>query len=729
MFNADKPIVASKEDLLGRSHFASSLSQAVLSFKQKDSLTIGLFGKWGSGKTSIINMFENELHLHEYSSCDERPIIIKFNPWNFSDQNQLIEQFFLALSNGLNLDNIKETLNQFSKGLEKVGQVFDIAKYIPVIAPVAQIVAPLIHDYAKVLKGSEEGKDLQKIKKGISDELLKINTKLIIIIDDIDRLNNLEIRQIFQLVKSLADFPNTVYLLPFDREVIIDALKDIQKGDGNEYLEKIIQIPIKIPNINIGKVHQFLFSKIGQIIFNYPENRFDIEYWSKIFGICVKPFISNLRDVNRLINIFSFKYDLVKDEVNVTDLIALSSLQVFAPEIHSWIESNKNGIVGGTNYSLGRSMNDQNQEKELLIEKVKHFTNLDPHLVIGILGVLFPAINQKVNFSYHHVTDKDLLRMQRVACLEKFDTYFSLSLDNIQISRREIEDIIFNYSSEQFVNKLKELNEKDMVINFLTELQSQIERLPIDRIPILLQAMINTSDILTGVQIKVIFEVSASRFALFIIRDLLKRYSDKTDRYNALIKAITDAPEEGISACAYLLNTIELTHGRLAASSSNPEEQLIDVNHLIEIEKLIVDKIVALSTRQNLLDLKGFRIIFYIWYCFDESNSKKYIQKMLFENNINVVKFIASNAQQWTSSDPENPIGWNFKSSDIEKFIQSDDVIDKISDLKKTTEFSQLDLWMQRRAVAFILWSEIKDVSESVNMSDVDNELISWQVT
>ncbi|OGO81269.1 MAG: hypothetical protein A2Y21_10735 [Clostridiales bacterium GWC2_40_7] len=190
MFNSDKPIVASDEDLLGRRHFASALSRAVLSFKQKDSLTIGLFGKWGSGKTSIINMFENELHLYEYSSYDEQPIIIKFNPWNFSDQNQLIKQFFLALSSGLDLGNIKETLKQLSTGIEKVGQVADIAKFIPIIAPVAQVVAPLLHDYAKVLKGSDEETDLQKIKNKISNELLKINTKLIIIIDDIDRLVN-----------------------------------------------------------------------------------------------------------------------------------------------------------------------------------------------------------------------------------------------------------------------------------------------------------------------------------------------------------------------------------------------------------------------------------------------------------------------------------------------------------------------------------------------------------
>ena len=95
MFKPDQPISSHEEDILGRAPFAQSLADAILRYKEKDSIVIGLFGAWGSGKTSISNMaLERIDSVSENKTDDEKPIVIRFNPWNFSDQNQLITQFF-----------------------------------------------------------------------------------------------------------------------------------------------------------------------------------------------------------------------------------------------------------------------------------------------------------------------------------------------------------------------------------------------------------------------------------------------------------------------------------------------------------------------------------------------------------------------------------------------------------------------------------------------------------
>ena len=96
--------------------------------------------------------------------------------------------------------------------------------------------------------------------------LTELPYKIIIVVDDIDRLNNTEIRQIFQLVKALADFPNTVYLLAFDKEVILRALAKVQGGPGLEYLEKVIQVPFEIPPISRAELENLFFSKLDEII-------------------------------------------------------------------------------------------------------------------------------------------------------------------------------------------------------------------------------------------------------------------------------------------------------------------------------------------------------------------------------------------------------------------------------------------------------------------------------
>ena len=95
MVKADSPIKSKKEDLLNRYQFASSLGKALLEWKNEDGIVVGLYGKWGSGKSSVINLaveyIETETKKKKYKKQD-KPVIIKFNPWNFTEQNHLLSQ-------------------------------------------------------------------------------------------------------------------------------------------------------------------------------------------------------------------------------------------------------------------------------------------------------------------------------------------------------------------------------------------------------------------------------------------------------------------------------------------------------------------------------------------------------------------------------------------------------------------------------------------------------------
>jgi len=89
---------------------------------------------------------------------------------------------------------------------------------------------------------------------------------LIIVVDDIDRLNHKKLKQMLQLVKINADFPNTIYLLPFERNVIEQNLSEQAGVSGREYLEKIIQVDFDIPAIQESKLHKYLFSQLDAIV-------------------------------------------------------------------------------------------------------------------------------------------------------------------------------------------------------------------------------------------------------------------------------------------------------------------------------------------------------------------------------------------------------------------------------------------------------------------------------
>ena len=86
-FIPDEPVDSKKDDKLNRYDFAKNLADILLNHDYEKCLTIGLIGKWGSGKTSIVNLAHNQIE-------DEKIIKINFESWNFSTQNNLYEQFF-----------------------------------------------------------------------------------------------------------------------------------------------------------------------------------------------------------------------------------------------------------------------------------------------------------------------------------------------------------------------------------------------------------------------------------------------------------------------------------------------------------------------------------------------------------------------------------------------------------------------------------------------------------
>ena len=96
MISPDLPIRNVSEDKLNRGSFASSLASAIMEYSSSSSFTIGLYGEWGSGKTSLINMV-----LDDIEKRTDKTIILRFNPWLCSETNQLISQFFKQLASAL----------------------------------------------------------------------------------------------------------------------------------------------------------------------------------------------------------------------------------------------------------------------------------------------------------------------------------------------------------------------------------------------------------------------------------------------------------------------------------------------------------------------------------------------------------------------------------------------------------------------------------------------------
>ena len=339
MICTDLPIKKSSEDILNRMPFAQSIAKAMLSQESQSSFSIGLYGEWGSGKTSLLNMV-----VEAVESSDEKAVVLNFNPWLCSDAKQLVSQFFKQLSAAIKLKRPKD--EKILETLEQYAGLFDLAAWIPDAGIYIGYAGKIMSWVSKTFLKKRET-DLQRNKDRIINKLQEEKVKIIVTIDDIDRLSEEEIIAVFQLVKDLADFPNTTYILAFDYDIVVNALDKIQHGKGRDYLEKIIQVPFEIPAPNLDSIYGSLYAKLDDILVDVPNDKWDKDAWTELVHFGLKKYIKSIRDVIRYVNVFSMKYELLKNETNPVDLLGITCLQVFEPLVYSGLPMCKDFLCGG----------------------------------------------------------------------------------------------------------------------------------------------------------------------------------------------------------------------------------------------------------------------------------------------------------------------------------------------------------------------------------------------
>src|SRR5262249_35921668 len=123
------------------------------------------------------------------------------------------------------------------------------------------------------------------------------NRPILVFIDDIDRLTAEEIRQLFRVVKAIADFPNIIYILLFDKSVVIESLKQFQTISGEDYLEKIVQVPFELPLPDKTSLRGLLIENLNIILADLPSESFDTNHWNNVYLEGIDHFIVTPRDI------------------------------------------------------------------------------------------------------------------------------------------------------------------------------------------------------------------------------------------------------------------------------------------------------------------------------------------------------------------------------------------------------------------------------------------------
>lgn len=502
-FNADKPIKKLSDDKLGRRAFSEHLGRAIKEYKGEEGLVIGLYGTWGSGKTSIIKMVidqinsqrEQDAKSHVYDSEVENelqdedkntsPIVIEFSPWNYPEKNDLIRLFFLTVENLL-FKNESEKLKKY-----KVGELFadyadavDAFSVIPLAGkPVSSILKAFVRAQGNHML---QKPDLNESRRNLEIALNDAKQKIVIVIDDIDRLSNEQIRDVFQLVKKVGDLPYVTYLLAMDREVVRKALDDIHNINGEEYLEKIIQIPFEIPMINRESVEDILEEEFDKVCDENEEVEYEYDYFRLVKSNCLMPYIGTLRQVNRVMNTFRFRYGYLKKETNPVDLLAITAIEVSEPELYKWISINGEELIYRKRKSVEISLKEA-------CEKVFRGMGLNANIAMRCIATIFPAFALKIgDMNFKDFSPFGLGEHLRIANAARFDLYFLFDIERcVSFKRGELNKYLYDSNEEELKNKLGQFVDPCDSESFMYELIHLLNCVSCNRLKVIVSALLD----------------------------------------------------------------------------------------------------------------------------------------------------------------------------------------------------------------------------------------------
>jgi predicted KAP-like P-loop ATPase len=602
MFSHDKPINKISEDILGRGKFSKELAQAIVKADSSESLVISLNGDWGSGKSSVINMVKDEC----VNTFKDNVKVVNFNPWYYTDRQNLILKFFEVIAKD---ESIFENTNKRKKIFEIISKYAANFESIPYVSygikPIKNISDTLRKNYENKLTIESQIKDIKEI-------FTNLKYKLLIIIDDIDRLVANEIRDIFQLVKLVGDIPNIVYLLSFDREVVRLALDDFHKGKGEDYLEKIVQVQFELPQLKNSKLEKYFTIKLEAIINNddYKVNR-----WIDINRNGILHFIKTLRHVNRYMNTLNFDYQLVKEEVNVVDFLGITAIKVFRPELYSLIRNNKYMFLrtsSSDRYSSLRTLGDKYKED---FSRLINISNLE-HYIKSLLIILFPKTYEAIGDGYYTsiLQESNVYRRNQRICDEVcFDIYFDFSLPEEFISNNTMRIYLNEKDEKLFKQKLLELNKENKIFQFLDRLEDFTKEIPIEDIPKYINTLIDIGDVFNQEPETSFFYSSRFRISR-ITYQLLSRIENRHERFKILKNAFINAE---MSLCTIIeeIASNDSEHGRFGREKQKAREEntLIEANDLDELEKIGLNLIEKWNDKDKLLETKELLDILFRW--------------------------------------------------------------------------------------------------------------------
>ncbi|MXV05449.1 P-loop NTPase fold protein [Enterobacter sp. ABFQC] len=442
----DAAVERAPDDRYGFKGIADNIARSVLSLPQNASNVIGIEGAWGSGKTSLLNLILKSLN----QTKDGHTHVLHISPW--LSGNSPVEALFLPVATVIQQEMEKrhpptgfrrlwrryllspEAQKVIEYAQDTSSRVLPLAQYIGQFSSIINWVAGGIKVFTESRLAVDQ-KTTTKLRTEIARQLVSLDLKFIVVMDDLDRLEPSQIAEVFRLVRAVADLPRFTHILCYDRNIITHAVEHVLNvGDGNRYLQKIIQLSFKIPRPETFDL-RYEFRQRAEELYQQinhqspdPEMARDLAAVTDTYGAA----LSTPREIHQAINSLIFLYPGMRDFIYFPDLCLLQLIRVTNPGLYDWTEHylTERAAVETGQGALADGEKDTFQQELIPLMKVFRASHASSFLTLaewipGVAGYddeslkLFEGVSE--DFSHLRTTGK------RLSSLTHWRYYFAFS--------------------------------------------------------------------------------------------------------------------------------------------------------------------------------------------------------------------------------------------------------------------------------------------------------------
>ena len=388
-------------------NYASEIVERLLVTNIKDeAFAFGITGEWGVGKTMFLSILKQTIR--------DRAEIVDFNPWMCSSPEQVTRDFFASLRHQLapKYSTLSKSIKEYAQHVNSVSLSPHSIVSLGFILPINQ-------------------ESLYSRKRTLSEKFAKLPKPVVVIIDDVDRLERDEVFEVLRLIRNTADLSNVIYIVAYDKEYVTSVLEEKNIKDASAYLEKIFPVEVHLPKVEDHLIWSILRDEIeSQCSFG---NRFTaglFAYFNSDDKELILSVLDNYRRAKRFARAFmlnmGYVYQHSRNELKIKDVFWLELLQMYDKKTYDVLADEPGKLL----YSNG--------ERFLIKDGVSRSANAkDEHKFDGkpFWRAQTPKILEKMFGNYIKTI------RQSICFTENYEKFFTLSVSTFRLSIKEMNDL------------------------------------------------------------------------------------------------------------------------------------------------------------------------------------------------------------------------------------------------------------------------------------------------